>query len=63
MPEEIVMPRLSDTMYDWDLPPVVKAEPLPSKCPALPKGRRVRPPDSTARTVSERVPSGIATYV
>jgi hypothetical protein len=32
-------------MYDWDLPPVVAADPLPTQCAPLPKGRRIKPPD------------------
>jgi len=47
------IPRLSNTMYDWDLPPVVAAEPAPTLCPALIEGLRVRPPDRANPVATE----------
>jgi hypothetical protein len=47
------LPRLSNTMYDWDLPPVVAAEPVPTLCPAVIQGLRVRPPDRANPVAAE----------
>ena len=43
------LPPLTDTMYDKDLPPVVRPEQWPTLCPALPPGRTVQPPTRDGR--------------
>lgn len=49
------IPPVSNTMYDWDLPPVVDATPPPTQCPPLPGRRQVRLPDRGTPPVVECV--------
>ena len=43
------LPRLADTMYDKELPPVIAPMPWPILCPPLPPGRTVQPPGREGR--------------
>ena len=47
------LPPVSNTMYDWDLPPVISVEPIAVECAPLAKGKRLEPPDPETLAIVE----------